>query len=59
VTGPLEGTWSMSGVTVGLKLTAIGGMRIESMKSMLANQPNGAEATKFIDNMQFKVDRTA
>ena len=56
MTGLWGGTWSMSGDIVTIKLTTIAGVQVAQFKSMVASQPNGAEASKFLDNLTLKVD---
>ena len=56
LTGLYAGTWSISGDTVSVKVTSMGGMKMDQLKSMMASQPNGGAAAKLIDNLTLKVD---
>lgn len=56
LSGAYQGTWSIAGDVVSLKLTSMGGMSIDAMKGAIASQPNGAAAAKLFDNLQLKID---
>jgi len=54
--GVYSGTWALYGDVVTLHITAMGGMSMDTLKGMMASQPNGDAASKFLDSMPLKVD---
>ncbi len=56
ISGIYGGTWAMSGDVVTIKITTMAGMSVDSLKSMVAKQPNGAAAAQLFDSMPLKAD---
>ena len=56
ISGIYGGTWSMAGDVVTIKISTLAGMPVDSLKSMVAKQPNGAAAAQLFDSMPLKAD---